>query len=96
MNPFAKSTVAACTTLGGILFALAAPASAMTIKNADAEIRRIVVTEGGDRTEQDVLPNETVTLCESGCFITFPNGALTAYEGNEDIIIKEGGPALPN
>jgi len=75
---------------------MAVPAAAMSITNADGEVRQIVVTEGGDRFEQDIAPNETVTICESGCFITFPNGALTAYEGNESIVIRDGGPALPN
>lgn len=91
-----KTRVLACAAAGGLLAALASPALSMTIKNADSEVRNIVVTEGGERTERDILPNETVTMCEGGCFITFPNGALTAYEGNEDIVIKDGGPSLGN
>ena len=84
------------TAAAGLVFSLAAPALAMSITNADSEVRNIVVTEGGERTERDILPDETVTMCEGGCFITFPNGALTAYEGNEDIVIKDGGPSLGN
>lgn len=79
------------------LFALAAtPALSMSITNQDGETRRITITEDGERGEQDVSANETVQVCEQGCFITFPDGTLTAYQGNEEIVIRNGGPALAN
>ena len=72
----------------------AGSAGAMSITNQDGEERRIVITENGVRSERDVGAGETVQLCEQGCFITFPDGTLTAYQGSEKIVIRNGGPAL--
>jgi len=93
MNRFLASKLvllpAAC------VLASATSAIAMSIKNADPEARIIIITEEGERFEREIQPNETITVCEAGCFITFPNGALTAYEGAEEIVIRNGGPVLP-
>ena len=72
------------------------PAFAMSITNQDGETRQIMVTENGVRNPQSISANETVNVCEQGCFITFPDGTLTAYQGNEKIVIRNGGPALAN
>ncbi len=75
---------------------LAAPAFAVSITNQDGESRQITITENGARSEADIASNETVQVCEQGCFITFPDGTLTAYKGDESIVIRNGGPALAN
>ena len=72
------------------------PAISMTITNEDGEARKITLTENGERRELEINPNESATLCEQGCFITFPDGTLTAYQGTENVVIRNGGPALPN
>ena len=72
------------------------PAFSMSITNQDGETRKITVTENGERQEFEIGSNESVTLCEQGCFITFPDGTLTAYQGSENIVIRNGGPALSN
>ncbi len=71
-------------------------AFSMAITNQDGEVRKITVTENGERQDFEIGPNETTTLCEQGCFITFPDGTLTAYQGSETIVIRNGGPALSN
>ncbi|MBZ0217856.1 MAG: hypothetical protein K8F25_14960 [Fimbriimonadaceae bacterium] len=79
-----------------LIMTIAAPAFAMSITNKDDESRLVVITENGTRSERDVASNETVQLCEQGCFITFPDGTLTAYQGDEKIAIRRGGPELAN
>ncbi len=75
---------------------VATPAFAVSITNQDGESRQITITENGARSEADIASNETVNVCEQGCFITFPDGTLTAYQGTESIVIRNGGPALAN
>ena len=79
-----------------LIMAFATPASAMSITNKDDENRLIVITESGTRSERNIASNESVQLCEQGCFITFPDGTLTAYQGDEKIAIRRGGPELAN
>ncbi len=75
---------------------LATPAFSVTITNQDGEPRQITVTENGARSERSIAPSASIQVCEQGCFITFPDGTLTAYQGNETIVIRNGGPALAN
>ncbi len=95
MRTTTRSKLLQAPLIAGLIVSFVSPAWAVTIKNADAETRTITITESGERTEQEILPDETVTVCEEGCFITFPNGALTAYTGTEDIVISNGAPVLP-
>jgi hypothetical protein len=80
--------------LSVVVALVASPAWSISITNQDGEVRRITITMNGERSEQDISVNETVELCEQGCFITFPDGTLTAYQGDEKIGIRNGGPAL--
>lgn len=75
---------------------IASQAFSMSISNKDAEARKLQITENGVKSEQDIGAGETVQLCAKGCFITFPDGTLTAYGGDEKIVIQNGGPALAN
>ena len=75
-----------------VLFVM--PAFAITLTNQDGQTRQIRITENGARSARDISAGETVQLCEKGCFVTFPDGTLTAYKGNEKIVIRDGGPAL--
>lgn len=69
-------------------------ANAMSLTNTDNEARTVQITENGVRTEREVAANQTIDFCDAGCFITFPDGTLTAYQGSEKIVIRNGGPAL--
>ena len=89
-------TLKSALLLPAVVLALATPAFAMSITNQDGETRRITITENGARSEADIASNETVQVCDQGCFITFPDGTLTAYQGSENIVIRNGGPALAN
>lgn len=77
-----------------LVLAVVTPAFAVTITNQDGETRKITITENGARSERDIGASETVKVCDQGCFITFPDGTLTAYQGSEQIVIRNGGPAL--
>ena len=71
-------------------------AFSMSITNQDGEARKVVITENGVRSEHDIAAGDTAQICDQGCFITFPDGTLTAYKGGENIVIRNGGPALSN
>lgn len=88
-----RLSIVAGTALVGVA-SMAGSASAMSITNQDGEERRIAITENGVRSERDISAGQTVQMCEQGCFITFPDGTLTAYQGDEKIVIRNGGPAL--
>lgn len=79
-----------------LIIVIATPVFGMSITNKDDESRLVIVTENGARSERTIASNETVQLCEQGCFITFPDGTLTAYQGDEKIAIRKGGPELAN
>lgn len=66
-------------------------AFAASILNSDSTAQTLVVTEGSTKQQVTVQPGEKVTLCPSGCFVTFPNGDREALTGNEAITILNGG-----
>lgn len=68
-----------------------AGAFAASVLNSDSTAQTLVVTEGSSKQQVTVQPGEKVTLCPSGCFITFPNGDREALTGNEAITILNGG-----
>ncbi|MBC8717181.1 MULTISPECIES: hypothetical protein [Brucella/Ochrobactrum group] len=63
---------------------------AATVSNSDASERTIVVTEGASKREMLIAAGETVDFCDSGCFVTFPNGDREALKGDEKIVISGG------
>ncbi|QND53564.1 hypothetical protein HB779_17950 [Phyllobacterium sp. 628] len=82
MNKFAVAILLSVVT--------AAPAFAASIKNSDASVQTIVVTEGSAKSQVQVAAGDTVDFCNSGCFVTFPNGDREALTGGESIEIKGG------
>lgn len=73
-----------------LLLTLSAPAFAASAQNNDGEVRTIVVTENGERTEIEIGAGETAEFCQNGCFVTFPNGDREALTGSETIDISGG------
>lgn len=73
-----------------LLLALAAPGMAASAINKDGEVRTIVVTENGERSEVEIGAGQTAEICRSGCFVTFPNGDREALTGSETIEISGG------
>ncbi|WP_087587072.1 hypothetical protein [Nitratireductor soli] len=65
-------------------------AMAASAVNRDSEPRTLVVTEGGSQSELVVGPSETVEFCNSGCFVTLPNGDREVLTGSETIEISGG------
>ncbi|MCF7672534.1 hypothetical protein KQ944_12915 [Bacillus subtilis] len=80
------SLVMVATILAGSVSALAA-----SVLNSDSTAQTLVVTEGSSKQQVTVQPGEKVTICPSGCFVTFPNGDREALTGNEAITILNGG-----
>ncbi len=48
------------------------------------------MTEGGSKNELALAAGETVEFCQSGCFVTMPNGDREALTGSETIEISGG------
>ena len=68
----------------------AVSAGAATVINKDDKDYTLTVTEGGDRSEIGLGAGQTISLCNSGCFITMPNGDREALTGNETVEINGG------
>jgi hypothetical protein len=74
----------------GLLVAAAQGALSATVVNMDSEVRTLIVTEGGDKTELSLGAGETQQFCTGGCFVTMPNGDREALSGGETIEISGG------
>lgn len=72
------------------LLALGTAAQAASAVNLDSVPRTLIVTEGGSKAELPIGANETVDFCQSGCFVTLPNGDIEALTGSETIEISGG------
>lgn len=72
------------------IFWLCGAASAASVVNKDDQPRTIIVTQGGSKSEIVVNSGETVSFCQSGCFVTMPNGDREALSGAEAIEISGG------
>ena len=68
----------------------AAVSHAATVENKDEKAYTLVVTEGGQRTEIAVGAGQSMTLCNSGCFLTLPNGDRETLSGGETVEISGG------
>lgn len=76
--------------VGTMLLTSCGAAFAASAVNKDAEVRTLVVTEGGSKSELTLAAGETVEFCPSGCFVTLPNGDLEALTGSETVEISGG------
>ena len=72
------------------LLATGAPTLAASAVNNDAEVQTLIVTEGSNRSELAVAAGETVEFCQSGCFVTTPDGERHALTGTETLEISGG------
>jgi hypothetical protein len=72
------------------LVAMSGTGMAASVTNRDAQAHTIVVTEGGSKSEIAVGAGETVEFCQTGCFVTMPNGDRLPLGGSEVIEISGG------
>lgn len=77
-------------TAGVLFLAMPIAAQAASAVNRDAEPRTLIVTEGGSKVELAIAAGETVEFCESGCFVTLPNGDREVLTGTETVEISGG------
>lgn len=82
MNRLVLASIAALLATGSAMAASAV--------NRDSEPHTLVVTEGGSKSELALAGGETVEFCNSGCFVTLPNGDRQALTGSETIEISGG------
>ncbi|WP_018688371.1 hypothetical protein [Ahrensia kielensis] len=75
---------------GSAIMVTAFAASAASIENKDSSAHTLSVTEDGVKNEIIIGANEIVTICQSGCFITMPNGDRAALSGGESVQIVDG------
>jgi hypothetical protein len=73
-----------------MLAAINGPAHAASAVNLDSEPHTLIVTEGGSKSELAIAGGETVEFCQSGCFVTLPNGDREALTGSETIEFSGG------
>lgn len=69
---------------------MASQAIGATVRNLDAGLFILTVTEHGARTEVSVRTRETIEFCINGCFVALPNGNRAALVGDEVIQISGG------
>ncbi len=86
-----QKIVAAAVLIGLISGSQAVSA---TLINRDGEAQVVTVTEGSNRVEVSVDPEQSVDFCPSGCFVTLPNGDRQALEGGETIEIRGGAAVI--
>ena len=77
-----------CVTIAAML--VSGSAFAASAVNRDAETRTLIVTEGSSKSELAIASGQTVDFCDSGCFVTMPNGDREALTGSESIEIIDG------
>ncbi|HET6379166.1 MAG TPA: hypothetical protein VFG05_12810 [Methylocella sp.] len=83
--------IAAILAFGVLGIVLAAPAQALTVSNADAEARKIVVRSGSDSVELVIEPQKTAEpSCQAGCTVELENGEIYEMHGGEEAIIEGG------
>ena len=63
-------------------------ASSATVTNGESEALTLVVTENGERTEDNMTVGQTQSICPSGCFVTLPNGDRVVLSGGESVSIS--------
>lgn len=85
-----KNSFAGLVVIASVL-AGSTGAFAASVLNSDSSAQTLVVTEGSSKQQVTVQPGEKITICPSGCFVTFPNGDREALTGSEAITILNGG-----
>lgn len=76
------------------LAAMNGAAYAASVVNRDADTVVLMVTEGSDKVELSVGPGETIEFCDTGCFITMPNGDREVLTGAETVEISGGAASI--
>ena len=76
------------TVAATLVFCTTADAASLT--NKDAKSHSLIVTENGVRSELAISVGETLSLCDDGCFLTFPNGERAVLAGSEAVSIVDG------
>lgn len=84
-----KMMLRLCITTS-LVFGVGEQTFAASVTNHDSEPRTLRVTEAGNQIDLVVAGGETVEFCQSGCFVTLPNGDREALTGNEVIEISNG------
>jgi len=81
---------------GLLIFAsvFAGPAAAASITNGDSDAHTLQITEDGVRSELAIGAGETVEVCNTGCFLTLPNGDRAVLEGDEVVDIIAGAAVI--
>lgn len=73
---------------------LAGPATALTLTNEDDEAYKVEIIQGqGDETREvyEIGGREALSdICEDGCTIKLSTGAESDFNGDEDVMIKDG------
>lgn len=82
--------------LAVLLFSVAtvAPGYAASITNKEGAAIVLTIVEDGNRSELALGPGETESVCDSGCFVTLPNGDRVGLSGNETIEITGGSAVI--
>lgn len=73
-----------------IVMALCGGAHSADIVNNDETAYTLEITENGERLDVVVDAGQTVSVCQSGCFLTAPNGDRIALQGGESISLVGG------
>ncbi|WP_336279551.1 hypothetical protein [Bartonella sp. CB175] len=63
-------------------------AFAATVKNIDLKMQSLIIIEGSTLSNLSVNTNESVTVCNKGCFINFPNKDHFAIKADDNIEIN--------
>lgn len=84
--------IAAKAALLTSAWAFSPEALAANLHNANNEAITVVVTEKGVRSNVQIAADTKASLCEKGCFITTPGGAILPLKGSEEVFV-EGGKA---
>ena len=77
-------------TISLLIFGFCGVATAADITNLDGEDHILTVTQDGVRSDHPITQSETLTLCESGCFLLFPSGTMLPLSGDESLSIEKG------
>lgn len=71
------------------LASLVGTAGAASIVNNDAEVRTVIVTEGGSQHELSLAAGEVADFCANGCFVSL-DGERETLLGTEAVEIVGG------
>lgn len=88
------SSAAALSVAAALALAVATPAAALQITNADGEARVVEVYEGADGanvTQVTIAAGETRgSLCPNGCSLLTDESALSLLKSDDAVTIRDG------